>query len=67
MIEWRKRRWTRLELSIWISAVAFLIIAGILVVTQLVGDWVLLVGSGIGVAVSLMRYRAEQRADPEVD
>jgi hypothetical protein len=58
----RNRRWTRLEVAIWISALAFMVITGILVVTQVVGHWVLPVGGGIAAAVGLMRYRAGNRA-----
>lgn len=57
----RNRRWTRREVAIWISTLAFIIIAGILVVTQVVGHWALPVGAGIAAAVGLMRYRAETK------
>ncbi len=64
----RNRRWTRLEVTIWLFALAFMITSGILVVTQVVGHWVLPVGGGIAAALGLMRYRAEtERANRNVD
>lgn len=55
----RNRQWTRLEVAIWLFALAFMITSGILLVIQVVGHWVLPVGGGIAVAVGLMRYRAD--------
>jgi hypothetical protein len=55
----RNRGWTRLEVAIWLFALAFMITSGILVVTQVVGHWVLPVGGAIAAALGLMRYRAE--------
>lgn len=55
----RNRQWTRLEVALWLIALAFTITSGILVVTKGVGHWMLPVGGGIAAAVGLMRYRAE--------
>lgn len=53
------RRWTRLEVAVWLLALAFMITSGILLATQVVGHWVLPVGGVIAAALGLMRYRAE--------
>lgn len=53
------RGWTRLEVAIWLFALAFVVIGGILLVTEVVGHWVLPVGGVIAMALGLMRYRAE--------
>lgn len=53
------RRWTRLEVAIWLFALVFVITSGILLATQVVGHWVLPVGGVIVLALGLMRYRAE--------
>lgn len=55
----RNRGWTRLEVGVWLFALAFMITSGILLVTQVVGHWVLPVGGMIAAALGLMRYRAE--------
>jgi Flp pilus assembly protein TadB len=55
----RNRGWTRLEVAIWLFALAFVITSGILLAAHVVGDWVPLVGSVIVMALGLMRYRAE--------
>lgn len=55
----RKRRWTRLEVTIWLIALAFTIVGGLLVVAQVVGHWVFPVGGAIAAALGLMRYRAD--------
>lgn len=55
----RDRRWTRLEMAIWLFALVFVIATGILLATQVVGNWVLPVGGMIVLALGLMRYRAE--------
>lgn len=64
----QKQRWTRLEVTVWLFGFAFIVISGILLVTQTVGGWVLPVGGVIAAALGLMRYRAnaakkEQNAD----
>lgn len=59
------RRWTRLEVAIWFFALAFVIASGILLVTQAVGHWVVLVGGMIAVTLGLMRYRAENQGRSE--
>lgn len=48
--------WTRLEVAVWLFALAFAIISGILLVTEAVGHWVLPVGGVILLALGLMRY-----------
>jgi len=53
------RRWTRLEVAIWIFGLVFMVASGVLVVTQVVGHWVIPLGGGIAAALGLMRYRAE--------
>lgn len=55
----RNQRWTRLEVVIWLFALAFMATSGILLVTQVVGPWVLPVGGVIAASLGLMRYRAE--------
>jgi hypothetical protein len=50
---------TRLEVSIWLFAVAFMITSGILLITDKVGHWVILVGGLIAAGLGLMRYRSE--------
>ena len=49
----------RLELTMWLFALAFSIIGGISVFTGGVGRWALPVGSGFTLALGLMRYRVE--------
>ena len=61
MIEWRNRRWTRLEVVIGALAVSFMIVAGILLVTKGTGSWFTLIGSALGVVLGLLRYRAERK------
>lgn len=51
----RDRRWTRLEMAIWLFALTFVIATGILLATQVVGNWVLPVGGLIVLALGLMR------------
>lgn len=55
----KRRGWTRGEVAIWLFALAFVIIGGILLVTEVVGHWVLPVGGVIVLALGVMRYRAE--------
>lgn len=55
----KRRGWTRSEVAIWLFALAFVIIGGILLVTEVVGHWVLPVGGVIVLALGVMRYRAE--------
>jgi|GEM_PF-4551797 len=55
----KSRGWTRLEVAIWLFALAFVIILGILLVTEVVGHWVLPAGGLIVLALGLMRYQAE--------
>lgn len=55
----RSQRWTPLEVTIWVSAVVVVIILGALWAIEVVGSWVLLIGSAIVMALGLMRYRAE--------
>jgi hypothetical protein len=53
--------WTRLEVAIWLFALTFAIVSGILLVTEVVGHWVLPVGGVIVLGLGLMRYRAEAK------
>jgi hypothetical protein len=53
------RGWTRAEVAIWLFALAFVIVGGILLVAEVVGHWVLPVGGVIVLVLGLMRYRAE--------
>lgn len=55
----QSRRWTPLEFGIWLSALIVTITLVVLVVTDVVGSWALIVASAIAAAVSLLRYRAE--------
>lgn len=55
----KSRGWTRLEVAIWLFALAFVVVIGILLITGVVGHWVLPVGGLIVLALGLMRYRAE--------
>ena len=68
----QNRGWTRLEVGVWLFALAFMIIGGILVVTQVVAHWILPVGGLVAAALGVMRYRAEteqkkRNADDEGD
>src|SRR5882672_7723414 len=49
----RKQRWTRLEVAVWLFALAFVAISGILLATQAVGHWVLPVGGVIAASLGL--------------
>jgi hypothetical protein len=62
----RNRQWTRVEVAIWLFALAFVVIAGTLVVTGVIDSWALLVGNLIAMGTTLMLYRAE-RANGEAD
>lgn len=55
---WR-RRWTRREFAIWLSALIVTFTLGGLAVTNVIGAWALLVSSMIVMIVGLLRYRAE--------
>lgn len=55
----QSRRWTPLEVGICLSALIVTITLVVLVATDVVGSWALLVACAIAAAVSLMRYRAE--------
>jgi len=57
----RNQRWTRLEVAMWLFALAFITIGGVLVAAQVVGHWVLPVGGVMAAALGLMRYRAEAK------
>jgi len=62
------RRWTPLQIAVWLLALLVVIALGILVATNLVGTWALLIGNGIAVVVGLLAYRAEtQRANRHVE
>lgn len=53
------RRWTPFEVAIWLSALLFAIITGILYLTGVVGSLALMILGVIAAIVGLMRYRAE--------
>jgi Flp pilus assembly protein TadB len=55
----KSRGWTHLEVAIWLFALVLVVIGGILLVTEVVGHWVLPIGGVIVLALGLMRYRAE--------
>jgi hypothetical protein len=59
LVYFRERRWTPLEVAIWFLALVVLIISGVLLATTGSGSWVLLIGSGLVVLVSLMGCRAD--------
>jgi hypothetical protein len=45
--------------AIWSSALIITIILGILLVTQVVGTWVILIQIGLAMGVSLLHFRVE--------
>lgn len=53
------RGWTRLEVAIWLFALAVVIVSDILLVAEVVGHWVLFLGGAILLALGVMRYRAD--------
>lgn len=54
-----------LERAIW--AVALVVTVAVTILAAFIGDWLLLVGLAIIMAVSLMRWRGEARAaEPDV-
>jgi hypothetical protein len=55
----QNRHWTRLEVAIWLLALALMVTGGVLVLTQAGGYWVLAVGGVIVASLGLMRYRAD--------
>ena len=55
----RRRGLTPVEVRIFFSALIVTITLVVLVATDVVGSWALLVACAIAMAVSLMRYRAE--------
>jgi Flp pilus assembly protein TadB len=55
----RNRGWSRLEVAIWVFGLALILIAVVLVIIAVAGNWLLLVAGVIPVAIGLMRYRAE--------
>lgn len=57
----QSRGWTPLEVRIWLSALIVTITLVVLVATDLVGPWALLVASAIVMGFGLMRYRAETK------
>lgn len=61
-------RWTALEVAIWLSALIITVTLGVLVVTDAVGSWVVVVPGAMGMIVGLWRYRAEteqKKRNPE--
>lgn len=57
----RKRRWTPLAVTIWLLALLVIVAVGILVATEVIGSWALLVNFGIVLVVVLLGYRADSR------
>ena len=55
------RRWTRREVTVWLSASILAITLGVLAVTNLLGSWALVIAYFVVVGVAFMRYRAESR------
>lgn len=55
----QRKRWTALEVGIWFSALIVTIALVVLVATDVVGSWALIVACAIVAPVGLMRYRAE--------
>jgi Flp pilus assembly protein TadB len=51
--------WSPLEVALWISGVLVLIIGGILLASNVVGSWVVILLGVISVALGLLRYRAQ--------
>jgi Flp pilus assembly protein TadB len=61
-------RWTPLEVAIWLSALIITITLGVLVVTDAVGSWAVVVPGAMGVIVGLWRFRVEterKKRNPE--
>jgi len=64
----RGRRWNRLEVAIWISALIAVTTAAILVATKVVGPWLLIVSAALVIVLGLNRYRVEaEQADRNPD
>ena len=62
MVDYLKGRgWTRLEVAIWLFALAFVIVSETLLVAEVVGHWMLFLGGAILLALGFMRYRAEAK------
>jgi uncharacterized membrane protein len=73
IISFNGQLWTRREALIWLLALIVAIILGVLIVTNVLGSWALLVAPFLALGVGLMRYRAgvkrnaqqvEHEADP---
>jgi hypothetical protein len=58
-----RKRWTPLEVVIWLSALIVTITLGVLVVTKVIGPWALVVMGAIGAGVGLLRYRVETKQE----
>jgi fatty acid desaturase len=64
LIYFNGKPWTRREVLIWLSALILAVILGVLIVTNVLGSWALLVAPFLASGVGLMRFRAEkQRLD----
>lgn len=57
----RKRRWTPIEVAIWLIALLALIVGGILFATSRSGSWAILVSCVLVVVLALVRYRVEAK------
>lgn len=51
--------WTRLEIAVWLSALVVVIALVVLVITNVLGPWAIILASVIGSAVGWMRYQRE--------
>lgn len=57
--------YTHREVTLWLAALIVVMACGILVVTNVVGPWILVVPGPIATIMALMRYRAEAEARKE--
>jgi uncharacterized membrane protein YoaK (UPF0700 family) len=61
LIYFNGKPWTRREVLIWLLVLIVAVILGVLIVTNVLGSWALLVASIFSLGVALMRYRAEAK------
>lgn len=53
------KEWTPLEIAIWLSALVVTLVLGVLMATDAIGSWVVIVPGAMGVIMALWRYRVE--------
>lgn len=53
--------WTHWESAVWLTALIATIAVGVLLVTDAVGSWAVLVPSVLGMIMALWRYRVEAK------